>query len=305
MKKRIFLASLIFAAVLTTSMMCMSMDGAKSAGKKKADKNGAAPAQIMGKGGNGMPGGMMGPGMMGNNEFGMFGGLISDLKFVKDIGLSDAQISKLKKIRSDAMKSNIKIKAELDILNIELKELLDEEKLDRGDIDSKIDAISKKEADLQKLFLHAFMDAKAVLTKEQIEKLEKILNDEKGKMDRGGFGGGGFPGMGMMQRGMGDGPEMGMCPRMMGGGDGSEMGMCPRMGMRGGMNMGPGMSMMRRGFGMGNGMGMMGRQMGAFPRTGMMRPGFQPGDFYDQSSKDGNEAQNPPCPLQNDNDPDQ
>lgn len=116
----------------------------------------------------------MGKGMMG--EGGMHSGIVkivSDPGFIKEAGLTDAQVAKIKKIVTDTKKAEIKTGAELQILQLELDELLGQASPDVKAVDLKIEEIAKKEAEVRKQAAHKHIDIRAVLTKEQLAMLDE------------------------------------------------------------------------------------------------------------------------------------
>jgi Spy/CpxP family protein refolding chaperone len=205
---RFFLISGLSVLILSGS--AISKDKPGGPGKGDMPKNGAPPYMKPGmskmmKGGPGMGGGMMGvrmevePRIAGTKDFEIIGRLLNELVFVKDLQLSETQIQKLKKLRTNSLKEQIKNKADLDILQLELEELLDQDTPNIKEIDTELDAIGKKQTEMQKEFLHSILDTKSVLNKEQLENLRKIsLRDRMPPM--------------MRNDGPGMGPETGMGP---------------------------------------------------------------------------------------------
>jgi hypothetical protein len=145
---------------------------------------------MMGQGmmGQGMMGqGMMGQGMMGQGMgFERIGALLKDPKFIKEMELSGEQISKIKKLELETRKALIMSGADLAILNIDLKELIEQDTPDKKDVNAKIDEIGKKQAEIQKFLIDGLLDGKAILTKEQAGKIEKFISGRRqGVMGQG------------------------------------------------------------------------------------------------------------------------
>jgi Spy/CpxP family protein refolding chaperone len=90
-----------------------------------------------------------------------------------DLGLTDKQIEALKDIKVGAMKSEIKMGADLKIAELELKSLMEDEKSTLKDIETKLRAVEKLKVDMKISHLKAFKEAKALLTPEQKEKMMK------------------------------------------------------------------------------------------------------------------------------------
>ncbi len=181
------------------------------------------------------PGGMMGMmgqggrGMMGGGRQGMAAGmgmpqpsqLVRMLK--AELGLSDEQAKQLTQIFSQATKAGIKQRADIRIAELELRELLEADPVDMGQVEGKLKAIEGLRTTLRLSLIKAHEQAKGVLTPEQRQKLEGLHDRLAGMMSPGmmgmmemmGEGGaGGMGGMGMM------GPQM--MRGMMGGGMGGQ-----------------------------------------------------------------------------------
>lgn len=87
-----------------------------------------------------------------------------------ELGLSEEQMKRLKAIRSEHEKSTIKMGANLEIMELELRDLLQQETPDRAAIDRKITALGELKTKMRKDQVHAHLEARSVLTKEQLEK---------------------------------------------------------------------------------------------------------------------------------------
>jgi hypothetical protein len=185
---------------------------------------------MMGQGGmSGM--GMMGPQMMQQMMRGMMGGgmqgmpermgmpspsqLVSMLK--AELGLSDDQAKKLREIFFQALKTGIKQRADLRIAEVELRELLDTDSVEMGQVEAKLKAIEGLRTALRLSLIKAHEQAKAVLTSEQRQKLESLhdrlhrmigpgLMGMMEMMGEGGYSGMGMRGPGMMGEGVGEQP---------------------------------------------------------------------------------------------------
>lgn len=88
----------------------------------------------------------------------------------EEMGLSDAQIERLKEIKFEHKKSTIRMRADLEILELELTHLLHESEPNRSAIDGKITAAGDLKTKMKKNRVHTHLDARSVLTKEQLEK---------------------------------------------------------------------------------------------------------------------------------------
>ncbi len=154
--------------------------------------------------------------------------MLDNKKIVIDLGLADSQIIKLKRISSESKKAMIMARAELQIAQIDLEDALEADSPNVGYLDSKIEEVGKKRIETEKIAMHAELDAKAVMTKEQIAKAKELMAQFQPPMQEGNNRP--CENCPMMKRdGMGPmGPGMDMGPMRLG------MGMEP---------MGPGMSM--------------------------------------------------------------
>ncbi|MEE9166518.1 MAG: periplasmic heavy metal sensor [Candidatus Neomarinimicrobiota bacterium] len=94
-----------------------------------------------------------------------------------ELGLTDEQVSKLRALKSETEKRMIRTKADLGILEIELHDLLREDKVNVKTVDSKIEKIGELRTKMQKAHVHAGLDARKMLTSEQLKK----LHGHKGK----------------------------------------------------------------------------------------------------------------------------
>ncbi len=95
-----------------------------------------------------------------------------------ELGLSDEQVARLKKIRSDCRKDNIRTSAELTIVRFDLADLEDEN-ASLEQVEKLVRQSKTLEGDIEIRHLQAKADAKQVLTAEQLKKAEagKSLED--------------------------------------------------------------------------------------------------------------------------------
>ncbi|HXH13335.1 MAG TPA: periplasmic heavy metal sensor [Alphaproteobacteria bacterium] len=203
----------------------------------------SSPGGMMGMMGQGGQGGMgmMGPQMMrgGMQDRPEGMGMHRPSQMIRlmkqELGLSDEQAKQAKAILSQVMKTNIRQHADLRIAELELQELLEAEPVDMGQIEAKLKAIEGLRTALRLNVIKAHEQVKAMLTPEQLQKLERLHDRMPGMMGPGMLsmiemmGEGGPGGMGVMgqggQGGMGMmGPQMmqQMMRGMMGGGMGGQ-----------------------------------------------------------------------------------
>jgi hypothetical protein len=99
--------------------------------------------------------------------------------------LEDPQVERLRQIVLETQKANVKIRAEIEVRGIELKEALRADKPDRDAILKKAQEISDLRGDMMKHDVEAILAAKAVLSPEQQRKVFSLLeNRHEGR--RGG-----------------------------------------------------------------------------------------------------------------------
>jgi len=289
--KKSFAAWIILTAVILTAGIAFSVEKnaapktdpahkhkmVKETDEKAEGKYDGTKGMNMEKQGPNMPmglpcmqGRMPGPGMQGQEpaDRDPIEMLLDNQKIVVDIGLTDAQIKKLRKISSESKKSIIMARAELQIAQIDIEDALADESPNVSYLDSKIEEAGRKRVETEKIAMHAELEARAVMTKEQLAKAKELMgqfqpppmmggndrpcencpmmkHDGTGPMGPGmGMGMGPLgPDMGPMGPGMGMRMKMGMmgsggfeggqdmnCPRMMGHGcDGCPCENCPCM----------------------------------------------------------------------------
>ena len=126
----------------------------------------------------------MGAAMMEMVMHGGAGHLIRHLmKHEKEIGLSAEQITKLKEMQLNLDKSRIKMEADIQVAERELKALTDEEKTDMGTIEAKLKQSEDVQVGLRMLSIKTRRDALALLTPEQRTKQQaehdKVMQQHK------------------------------------------------------------------------------------------------------------------------------
>ncbi len=204
------------------------------------------PGMMEGGMGPGMMGQGMGPGMMGRGPMGP-GGRRADpedkplisimLQLRQQLGLSAEQVSKLRAMRSEFEKEAIRVGAEIRVIEVDLDDLLEQEKVDLGKVEAAIRKEETLRGNLRISRIKTIESSKALITVEQRDKLKKALEagPGMGMMGQGMMGpgqpmGGGPMGMGMMgPGGQGQGMMMGpqMMQQMMGGGMGQQAAAAP------------------------------------------------------------------------------
>jgi periplasmic protein CpxP/Spy len=153
---------------------------------------GANPDERMSRGGHD---GGMGSGRHGERDFAMhdfvarsLGGL---LRHAKDLGLADEQITKLKTLTSDYDKARIRGEADLKLAELDVQNLIHDEKADLAAIESAMKKSDAAHTALRLEGIKTIRAASAVLTPEQREKWRSrmTMRHGEGKSEEGGYSG--------------------------------------------------------------------------------------------------------------------
>jgi len=138
--------------------------------------------------------GMSGP--WGHGRGGHEGPLISMMLHWKDqLALTADQERSLRELRANYEKEGIRRTSEIDVAELELRELLEQEKVDFIAVEASTKKAALLRADLRLARIKTIEAGKAVLTPEQQRKLERLGHDSRmGEPGRGMMG----PGMRMM-----------------------------------------------------------------------------------------------------------
>ncbi|WP_447970626.1 Spy/CpxP family protein refolding chaperone [Nitrospira sp. M1] len=115
------------------------------------------------------------------------------LKYKDGMAITDEQEAKLHDIQTTYKKTRIKMKAEVELANLDLHELLKKEDSNLSDIESKLKNMHNIKADLYMASIKARREAKAVLTDEQRSRM-KAVHDRIQAYSSGGMAKKGHPG---------------------------------------------------------------------------------------------------------------
>jgi hypothetical protein len=102
-------------------------------------------------------------------------GLLDSDRIRTYLRLEDPQVERLRQIALEAEKANVKIRAEIEVRSIELREALRGDKPDRDEILKKVQEISDLRGQMMKHNVEAILAAKAVLSPEQQRKVFFII----------------------------------------------------------------------------------------------------------------------------------
>jgi Spy/CpxP family protein refolding chaperone len=136
----------------------------------------------------GMRGGPMGMGMRwrgeGMREFGL-ARLLQNPEVRQQLGVSAEQAAKVRQQESDFRKAEIRNRADLQVKQLELRDLVTADKPDRGAIDAKLKELSTARYAMQKSAIDFHLNMRDALTPEQRQKLEQWMRQRR----EGGSGG--------------------------------------------------------------------------------------------------------------------
>ena len=90
-----------------------------------------------------------------------------------NLDLTDAQREKMRDLHEAAMRKNIQRKADLEIARMDLHKLMRADAPSAQSVNTQIDKIAKMRADAEKAHFDTFLQARALLTPEQLKKLKE------------------------------------------------------------------------------------------------------------------------------------
>ena len=96
------------------------------------------------------------------------------LKFKDGMAITDEQESQLKGLETAFKKTRIKMKAQVELANLDLHELLKKEDSNLADIETKLKNVHTLKADLLMASIKTKRDAKSVLTDEQRKRMKAV-----------------------------------------------------------------------------------------------------------------------------------
>jgi len=153
-----------------------------AARQREGGPGGGRRGMGMGPGG-GMGGGMGGP--MMHPEF--IEGLAAEL------GVAAPALAQIKTLAYNANKEAIDLRAELERLHLDMRQLMDQDKPDTKKIMQSIDQVGSVETKLRKNRVQLLLSVRELLTPEQRGKLQRVIAERRGNgRGPGGAGGPGF-----------------------------------------------------------------------------------------------------------------
>jgi len=90
-----------------------------------------------------------------------------------NLDLTDAQRDKMRDLHEAAMRKNIQRKADLEIARMDLHKLMRADAPSGQSVNTQIDKIAKMRADAEKAHFEVFLQARALLTPEQLKQLKE------------------------------------------------------------------------------------------------------------------------------------
>lgn len=108
------------------------------------------------------------------------------LRFKEGMGITEEQATKLQKIKTDFKKTKIKMKADMQLANLDLHELLRKDQEDLSAVESKLKNLFEMRANLYLASVKAEREAKDVLTDEQRSRM-KAVHDRINMYKEGGM----------------------------------------------------------------------------------------------------------------------
>lgn len=106
------------------------------------------------------------------------------MKNAVELGLSDDQVQKIKKLKMDTKKSMIRTDADVAVLILDIREALGKDEIDVNGTNALLDKNYSLKAQEAKTLVGAYAELKKILTKDQMKKLHDIWsreNMEEGK----------------------------------------------------------------------------------------------------------------------------
>ncbi|MEW6201892.1 MAG: periplasmic heavy metal sensor [bacterium] len=103
--------------------------------------------------------------------------LILNPDIAKEIGLTDSQQDKLHDLLMQHQKSQITLRAKIEVAELELQDLLEQDDPNIKEVDKKIEEIGKLRIEDGKANIHLVFDAKKILKPEQVEKVKSLMSE--------------------------------------------------------------------------------------------------------------------------------
>jgi Spy/CpxP family protein refolding chaperone len=109
------------------------------------------------------------------------GRLLDNPEFIEKLELVPDQIASLKTLHFDHQKRMISLRSNLQLKKVELRQLMEAEKLDKGLIRKKVKEITAAKGDMALEKVEMKLSAADILTEEQLAKLKKMKREVRKK----------------------------------------------------------------------------------------------------------------------------
>ncbi len=116
-----------------------------------------------------------------SSSFAQAGHLWKNKQLVKELGLSEKQVDKLKSVSLDTDRKMIKLRADTEMKELDLRELLDSDSPNEAKAVGLIKEIMRIKTDQKIMKVKQMILVKKTLTKEQMEKLEQKKRENRMK----------------------------------------------------------------------------------------------------------------------------
>ena len=136
--------------------------------------------QGMGRQGQGGRMDMRGRGM-GQRGFGLQW-LLNNPNARQQIGVTDAQVAKIRQQQSDFQKAEIRNRADLQVKRMDLRDLLSADKPDRSAIDRKLQEVGAAQLAVEKSAIDYRLNMRDAITPDQREKLQQMMRQRRRPM---------------------------------------------------------------------------------------------------------------------------
>jgi Spy/CpxP family protein refolding chaperone len=113
--------------------------------------------------------------LAGNQMAGEALALLENDRVKAYLNLTDQQVDRLRQIVVETEKASVKMRADMTVRRIELRELLRPDKADHDAVMNKVRELSDLEGQMMKQHVEALLAAKAVLTPEQQKKIRSFI----------------------------------------------------------------------------------------------------------------------------------
>jgi Spy/CpxP family protein refolding chaperone len=123
---------------------------------------------------------MTAPGQPGHGQSGMMA-MMSAENLKQRLGLTDDQVAKIKEVRRNYLKDTVMQTAKVRVAELELNDLLDDQKLDAAKIEKKVKDMESLRGELTLMRVRSLLKAAEFLTPEQFDKFRAMTTRRMGE----------------------------------------------------------------------------------------------------------------------------